>query len=159
MRQVDPEQLEHLAKLLDGGDGLEDGLAQAFTRASRLGVTSLLTSLRPIQSWVTDTAPDLRRRAALARLDDGDPTAGLRMAGFTSDDLAELDGGVPAEALVLANSMVDSDDIDDSVFERRHRETIEDYLIRIGATRRRTCPVFSRTSRRCTTSPSSARTG
>ncbi|GAA1903713.1 hypothetical protein GCM10009716_12100 [Streptomyces sodiiphilus] len=122
MRQVDPDQLEHLAKLLDGEDGTDGALSEAFTRASTLGVTSLLSGLRPIQTWVTDTAPDLRTRAGYARLDEGDPTAGLLIAGFTPDELADFDGEVPADALLLANSMAADENTDSSVFERQHRE-------------------------------------
>lgn len=93
VRTVNPQDLEQLAKLLDGRGGLQDKLDEAFTRASSLGVTSKLTTLRPLRSWATDTAPDLRKRATFARLEDGDPEAGLRWAGFTDKELARLRKG------------------------------------------------------------------
>ncbi|UYM23038.1 hypothetical protein OIM90_30435 [Streptomyces sp. AD16] len=39
---ANPEDLEYLAKLLDGRDGLADRLDEAFTRAAQLGVTGHL---------------------------------------------------------------------------------------------------------------------
>lgn len=74
MRQADPDHLEELARRLDGdGDSLESRLSEAQTRAARLGVSSTLTPLNPMRSWVSETAPDLRRRAALLRA-DADPS-------------------------------------------------------------------------------------
>lgn len=37
LRVANPEDLEHLAKLLEGRGGVEDRLDEAFTRAARLG--------------------------------------------------------------------------------------------------------------------------
>jgi ATP phosphoribosyltransferase regulatory subunit HisZ len=65
-----------LAKLLDGRGGVQDKLNEAFTRASNLGVSGKLTSLKPPRTWTGDTAPDLRRRSAIARLEDGAPWRG-----------------------------------------------------------------------------------
>lgn len=86
-RLVNPQDLEQLAKLLDGRGGMADKLDEAFTRASSLGVTGKLSSLRPMRTWVSDTGPELRKKAAYARLEDGDPLAGLLLAGFTPEQL------------------------------------------------------------------------
>ncbi|WP_030565342.1 hypothetical protein [Streptomyces aureocirculatus] len=67
MRNVNPDDLDQLAKLIDGKGGLEDRLDEAFTRASHLGVTDKLGPIRPMRTWVTTTAPDLRKRATLVR--------------------------------------------------------------------------------------------
>ncbi|MFG1805518.1 hypothetical protein [Streptomyces sp. NPDC049040] len=66
MRSVEPEDLEQSATLLDGADpaSLKNGTDSAFSRAATLGVTSKPAGLRPMAAWVTETAPDLRRRAA-----------------------------------------------------------------------------------------------
>ncbi|MVO83848.1 PE-PGRS family protein [Streptomyces sp. p1417] len=69
MRNVNPDDLDQLAKLIDGKGGLEDKLDEAFTRASNLGVTDKLGPIKPMRSWVTTTAPDLRKRATLVRGD------------------------------------------------------------------------------------------
>ncbi|WP_240679238.1 hypothetical protein [Streptomyces sp. B29(2018)] len=105
MRTVNPQDLEQLAKLLDGRGGLQERLDEAFTRASNLGVSGQLATLRPLRSWVSDTAPDLRNRAITARLEDGDPEAGLRWAGFSDRELKAYGGAaLRAETIVLANS-------------------------------------------------------
>ena len=87
MRNVNPDDLDQLAKLLDGRGGVQDKVDEAFTRASRLGVTSKLTTLKPLSGWVKDTAPDLRKRAVYARLESGDPQAGLMWAGFSAKEI------------------------------------------------------------------------
>ncbi|QKV69239.1 PE-PGRS family protein [Streptomyces harbinensis] len=134
MRQVNPDDLEQLARLLDGDDSLDSKLSGVLTRASTLGVSGELQRIDGLQSWVSETGPDLRRRAGLARLDEGDPTAGLRIAGFTDEEIAAFDGPVPVDALLMANSMAaEGDGEDGSVFERQHREKIDDYLMRIMA--------------------------
>ncbi|MPY30724.1 PE-PGRS family protein [Streptomyces adustus] len=69
MRMVNPDDLDQLAKLLDGRGGLGDRIDEAFKRAAALGVADKLTPLRPMRSWVAETAPDLRKRANLARED------------------------------------------------------------------------------------------
>ncbi len=134
VRTVNPQDLEQLAKLLDGRGGLSDKLDEAFTRASNLGVTSKLTTLRPLRSWVSDTAPDLRKRATFARLEDGDPEAGLRWAGFTDKDLAKYKGeGLTPDALLLANSVAASDDPNAESFKRQENESLKDWVTRIQA--------------------------
>ncbi|GGR73354.1 hypothetical protein GCM10010252_09870 [Streptomyces aureoverticillatus] len=67
MRNVNPDDLDQLAKLLDGKGGLSDKLDEAFTRASTLGVTDKLAAIKPMRTWVTKTPPDLRKRATLVR--------------------------------------------------------------------------------------------
>ncbi|MFE5397354.1 PE-PGRS family protein [Streptomyces sp. NPDC056568] len=69
MRTVNPDDLDHLANLLDGRGGLADKLDEAFTRASRLGVTDKLAPIKPMRAWATETPSDLRRRATIARAD------------------------------------------------------------------------------------------
>ncbi|MDT0614239.1 hypothetical protein [Streptomyces lancefieldiae] len=70
MRSVNPDDLDQLAKLLDGKGGLADKLNDAFTRASNLGVSDKLAPIKPMQAWVSETPPDLRRRAKLVREDE-----------------------------------------------------------------------------------------
>ncbi|MFJ5776538.1 PE-PGRS family protein [Streptomyces sp. NPDC093094] len=89
MRNVNPDDLDQLAKLLDGKGGLSDKLTEAFTRASTLGVSGKLAVIKPMQTWATETPPDLRKRAGIAR--------------------------------------------EDQLFERGHRETYSDWLMRIEA--------------------------
>ncbi|MFJ9421561.1 PE-PGRS family protein [Streptomyces sp. NPDC101249] len=69
MRTVNPDDLERLADLMDGRGGLASKLDEAFSRAASLGVTDRLASLRPMRTWIAETAPDLRKRAAIARDD------------------------------------------------------------------------------------------
>ncbi|MGW8658186.1 hypothetical protein ACWGSH_09955 [Streptomyces diastaticus] len=101
-RLVNPKDLEQLAKLLDGRGGLSDKLDEAFTRASSLGVSGKLSSLRPMRTWVSDTGPELRKKAAYARLEDGDPLAGLLLAGFTPEQLKNKN--LPPDLLLVANA-------------------------------------------------------
>ncbi|MFJ9540578.1 PE-PGRS family protein [Streptomyces sp. NPDC101225] len=136
MRTVNPDDLEQLAKLLDGRGGVQDKVDEAFTRASRLGVSSKLTSLKPLRSWVTDTAPDLRKRATIARLESGDPEAGVLWAGFSAKDidkyLKDHQGeGLTPDEILLANSVAASDDPDADVFKRKSNESLNDWISRI----------------------------
>ncbi|MFJ8308935.1 MULTISPECIES: PE-PGRS family protein [unclassified Streptomyces] len=134
VRTADPEHLEQLAKLLDGRGGVQDKLDEAFTRASRLGVTSKLSSLNPLRSWVKDTAPDLRKRAVFARLEDGDPEAGLRWAGFSPDELKKYEGeGITPDTILLANSLAASDDPRAHEFKRQPDESLNDWIQRMEA--------------------------
>lgn len=133
---ANPDDLDQLAKLLDGRGGVQDKLDEAFTRASRLGVSSKLTSLRPMRSWVSDTAPDLRKRAGIARLESGDPEAGMRWAGFDPKDiekyLKDHNGkGLSPDEILLANSVAASDDPDADVFKRKSNESLNDWISRI----------------------------
>ncbi|WP_344391978.1 PE-PGRS family protein [Streptomyces vastus] len=134
MRNANPDDLDQLAKLLDGRGGVQDKLDEAFTRASQLGVTSKLTSLKPLRSWVTDTSPDLRKRAIFARLENGDPEAGLRWAGFSPEDIKKYKGEkLGPDALLLANSVAASDDPNADEFKRQPDESLSDWIERLGA--------------------------
>ncbi|MFT2018063.1 PE-PGRS family protein [Streptomyces sp. 796.1] len=133
MRNVNPGDLEELAKLIDGKDGLSGKLSEAFTRASNLNVSGELAALRPLTSWVSDTAPDLRKRAAIARLEDGDPEAGLLAAGFTPEDLKNYNGTVAPGTLLLASSVAQSDDPNADEFDRKPGESLADYIARLEA--------------------------
>ncbi|MER5545787.1 hypothetical protein ABT072_25805 [Streptomyces sp. NPDC002589] len=76
-----------MAKLLNSLGGVQDKPAEAFTQASRLGVTSKLTSLKSLRFRATNSAPDLRKRATYARLEIGDSNLDVRWAGLTQQDL------------------------------------------------------------------------
>ncbi|MFE9406735.1 PE-PGRS family protein [Streptomyces sp. NPDC006530] len=67
MRNVNPDDLDQLAKLFDGKGGVGDKLTEAFSRASTLSVTDKLATLKPMRTWVTETPPDMRKRATAAR--------------------------------------------------------------------------------------------
>ncbi|MEU7604684.1 PE-PGRS family protein [Streptomyces sp. NPDC041003] len=132
MRSVNPKDLDQLAKLLDGRGGIQDKVDEAFTRASQLGVSSKLGSLRPLRSWVHDTAPDLRKRATIARLEDGDPEAGLLWAGFSSEELKNYQGeSMTPEMLLLANSVAASEDPAAYEFKRKPDESLSDWIARL----------------------------
>jgi hypothetical protein len=134
MRNANPDDLDQLAKLLDGRGGVQDKLDEAFTRAAQLGVTSKLTSLKPLRSWVTDTAPDLRKRATFARLESGDPEAGLLWAGFSAADIKKYKGeNLGPDALLLANSVAASDDPNAEKFKRQPNESLADWIERLEA--------------------------
>ncbi|MGW2817727.1 PE-PGRS family protein [Streptomyces sp. NPDC001415] len=132
-RTLNPGDLDQLAKLLDGRGGVQDKIDEAFTRASNLGVSSKVSALKPMRSWVTTTAPDLRRRAAIGRLEDGDPEAGAKWAGFDAKDLAK---GVliykAPDVLLLANAVASSDN-PDPAFQRKSRESLDDWVDRLRA--------------------------
>ncbi|MGW2821688.1 PE-PGRS family protein [Streptomyces sp. NPDC001443] len=135
MRTANPDDLERLAELLDGRGGVQDKLDEAFTRASRLGVSSQLTALKPLRNWVTDTAPDLRKRAGFARLESGDPEAGLYWAGFTAEDIRKRKGQeFSPDQLLLANSVAASDDPAAESLRRGDDESIDAWIERLEAT-------------------------
>ncbi|GAB2780196.1 hypothetical protein GCM10027073_11110 [Streptomyces chlorus] len=133
-RGADPEDLEHLAELLDGRGGMEDRLDEAFTRATRLGVSGHLSTLKPMRSWTGSEAQDLRKRALILRLENGDPTAGLLWAGFTAKDLENYKGeGIKPETLLLANSVAASGDPNAKGLERQPGEKLGDWVTRLEA--------------------------
>ncbi|MFJ3722027.1 ABC transporter permease [Streptomyces sp. NPDC090045] len=134
MRKANPNDLDQLAKLIDGRGGVRDKVDEAFTRAASLGVTSKLGALKPLRAWANDTAPDLRKRATIARLEDGDPQAGLLWAGFTPEELAKYQGdGLTPDLFLLANSVAASDDPKAYDFKRKPEETVNDYIERLTA--------------------------
>ncbi|KES06453.1 mucin [Streptomyces toyocaensis] len=128
-RVVNPQDLEQLAKLLDGRGGMGDRLGEAFTRASALGVSDKLSTLRPMRPWISETAPVLRKKAAYARLEDGDPLAGLLLAGFTPEQLKNKD--LPPDILLVANAAAADDGVDDGWLKKKDGETLDDWLVRI----------------------------
>ncbi|GAA2621928.1 PE-PGRS family protein [Streptomyces vastus] len=133
-RAANPEDLEHLAKLLDGRGGVEDRLDEAFTRAAQLGVSGHLAALKPMRSWTRSEAQDLRKRATIVRLENGDPMAGLLWAGFTTKDLEKYKGeGIKPETLLLANSVAASDDPNAKDLTRQPGEKLGDYVARLEA--------------------------
>ncbi|MGW5847050.1 mucin-2 [Streptomyces sp. NPDC055254] len=129
MRKANPEDLEQLAKLLDGRGGAQDKLAEAFTRASTLGVTAKLGPLRPIQSWNTETAPDLRKRAGILRAENGDPTGGFLWAGFSAGDAARLATNPQLAILAGAASLADDGSFD--WVKRQPNETYSEWQDRM----------------------------
>ncbi len=133
-RGANPEDLEHLAKLLDGRGGVEDRLDEAFTRAARLGVSGHLAPLKPMRSWTRSEAQDLRKRATILRLENGDPMAGLVWAGFTVKDLETYKGeGIKPETLLLANSVAASEDPNAKDLARQPGEKLGDWVARLEA--------------------------
>ncbi|MGW0139350.1 PE-PGRS family protein [Streptomyces calvus] len=133
-RGANPEDLEQLAKLLDGRGGVEDRLDEAFTRAAGLGVSGHLAALKPLRTWTRDEAKDLRKRAVLLRLENGDPMAGLLWAGFTAKDLEKYQGeGIKPETLLLANSVAASNDPNANDLARRPGEKLGDWVARLEA--------------------------
>lgn len=134
LRLANPEDLEHLAKLLEGRGGVEDRLDEAFTRAARLGVSGHLSPLKPMRSWTQSEAQDLRKRAVILRLENGDPIAGLLWAGFTPKDLEQYKGeGIKPETLLLANSVAASDDPNAKELSRQPGEKLGDWVARLEA--------------------------
>ncbi|MFF5959264.1 PE-PGRS family protein [Streptomyces luteogriseus] len=134
LRVANPEDLEQLAKLLEGRGGVGDGLDEAFTRAARLGVSGQLSPLKPMRSWAGSQAQDLRKRAVIMRLENGDPMAGLLWAGFTATDLEKYKGqGIKPETLLLANSVAASDDPRAKDLARQPGEKLGDWVARLEA--------------------------
>ncbi|MVO83851.1 mucin-2 [Streptomyces sp. p1417] len=130
MRLAKPTDLEQLAKLIDGRGNLQDRLDEAFTRASNLGVRDKLAPISPMTSWVTKTAPDLRKRAAIIRAGDGDPLAAALYAGFTPEQLKGVD--LPPDTMLIANaSVANGDKFDPGWLKRQDGETLNDWLTRI----------------------------
>lgn len=129
MRSVDPAQLEELARKLDGENGVAGAMNEAFERARNLDASGMLAGLRPLRTWVDETGPELRSRAAHARLEDGDPAAGLLLAGFTTAELGDHDGVFSPDDLLLANTAA----ANDALPPREDGEGIDDYLNRLAA--------------------------
>ncbi|MEO3754302.1 hypothetical protein [Streptomyces sp. B6B3] len=72
-RNANPDQLDHLANLLEhenGATGASIDLGEMFTRATNLNASGEMTSLQPLQTWLFDTSWDLRGRAAGLRGED-----------------------------------------------------------------------------------------
>ncbi|MFJ9427160.1 PE-PGRS family protein [Streptomyces sp. NPDC101249] len=143
MRSVDPDDVDRLATLLDGRDGIVDKLDEAMTRASRLGVSAELAPLKPLRTWSTETAADLRGRAAVARLENGDPDAGLRWAGFSKKEIAEVAVYLKAPgAVLIANALAVEGGPEAEAYRRRSRESLDDWVDRLRAHGIAKIPVF-----------------
>ncbi|MGX1542310.1 PE-PGRS family protein [Streptomyces adustus] len=143
MRLVNPADLDQLAMLIDGRSGLGEKLDEAFTRASHLGVGHQLASVRPMRAWATDIAPDIRRRAAFARLESGDPTAGLQWAGLTPKDIAAAGAALLSpEPLVISYAMMISGDPNAEHFRRKPNESAHDWADRVRAIELTRIPVL-----------------
>jgi hypothetical protein len=72
-RNANPDQLDHLANLLEhenGATGASIDLGEMFTRATNLDASGEMASLQPLQTWLFDTSWDLRGRAAGLRGED-----------------------------------------------------------------------------------------
>ncbi|MFI8092395.1 PE-PGRS family protein [Streptomyces sp. NPDC086080] len=133
-RNVNPDDLDQLAKLLDGRGGVQDRADEAFTRASRLGVGSKLASLKPLRGWSGDTASDLRKRSVIARLESGDPHAGLLWAGFSAKEIEKYRAAdLEPDALLLANSVAASGDPKAYEFRRKPDESLSEWVERLQA--------------------------
>jgi hypothetical protein len=136
IRSVNPADLEQLAKLLDGKapTSLSSRMDAAFRTAGELGVTGHLSALRPFATWTHTTAPDLRRRAAMVRIDSGDLTGGFLWAGFSPKDLASYAGhGLSPELSVIACSVAASGDPKAATLRRRPNENFDDWVDRLKA--------------------------
>ncbi|MFH9072237.1 hypothetical protein [Streptomyces alboflavus] len=130
MRVAKPSDLEHLAKLFDGRGHLQDRLDDAFTWASQLGVREKLGPIKPMVPWVTKTAPDLRKRAAIMRAGDGDPRAAALYAGFTPEQLKGAQ--LPANVMLIANaSVTDPEEFDPGWLKKQQGETLSEWITRI----------------------------
>ncbi|MFC9463358.1 mucin-2 [Streptomyces coelicoflavus] len=130
-RMANPEDLEHLAKLLDGRGNLQDKLDEAFTRASNLGVRDKLSTLKPMQGWTKDTSVDLRRRGAILRAENGDPLAAALYAGFKAEDLKGKQQ-LPPDILLIANaSVANGEKFNSDWLKRQPGETYQDWIQRI----------------------------
>ncbi|GGV77786.1 hypothetical protein GCM10010294_45940 [Streptomyces griseoloalbus] len=129
-RMANPEDLEHLAKLLDGKGNLRDRLDEAFTRATRLGVQDRLSPLKPMTAWTSETATDLRRRSAILRAEKGDPLAAALFAGFKPEELKGAN--LPPDVMLIANaSVANPEAFDTKWLERQKGETLQDWIQRI----------------------------
>lgn len=129
MRNVNPRDLEELAKLLDGKGGVEDRLNEAFVRAAALNVSSELSALRPMRPWVASAASDLRKRAGIARAEDGDPLGGLLWAGFSMQEANALLKN--PDVALLASAAAASGERDFDWLQRQSGESAAEWRTRV----------------------------
>ncbi len=126
-RNANPEQLEELANRLEGPDG-QSGVAanlnELFNRAATLDASEKLSSLRPLQTWASETAIDLRSRATgisdddvlavTAGADTGagsifDALPGFDAFGFGSDHTPQEDAQRAANLLNKGDELTDAE--------------------------------------------------
>jgi hypothetical protein len=130
-RGFKPDQVERLAGLMAD---LNTSTDEMFKRASSLQASQFLNSLREMPQWGSDTAKDLKRRAALGRLSTGDPFSGLAWAGFDPLEIAAGGDKLDPTTLVFINTVADWANKTGNVkFEREPGESLDDYLKRLEA--------------------------
>ncbi|WP_432929919.1 hypothetical protein ACQPZZ_06760 [Microbispora sp. CA-135349] len=130
-RRFKPEELERLAGLMDA---LNRSTDEVFKRAWPLQASQIVTPLREMPTWGSDTAKDLRQRAAIGRLQTGDPFAGLVWAGFPPLEVAANGDKLDPGTLISVNSIADwANRMGNTDFHRKPGESLDDYLKRLEA--------------------------
>ncbi|MEN3535481.1 hypothetical protein AAH991_10255 [Microbispora sp. ZYX-F-249] len=130
-RSFRPEDLERLAGLMDD---LNRSADEVFKRAWPLQASQIVGSLREMPGWGSDTAKDLRRRAAIGRLQTGDPFAGLVWAGFPPLEIVANGDKIDPATLISVNSVADwANRTGNTDFHRKSGESLDDYLTRLKA--------------------------
>ncbi|MEW9526947.1 hypothetical protein [Microbispora sp. NPDC049125] len=131
VRGFKPAEVERLAGLMDD---LYTSADAVFKRASSLEVSPFLGSLREMPGWGSDTAKDLKRRAALGRLETGDPFSGLAWAGFSPLEIAAGGDTLDPMTLVYVNTVADwANKTSHPELMRKSGESLDDYLKRLEA--------------------------
>jgi len=130
-RSFKPEELERLAGLMDDLNRLAD---EVFKRAWPLQASQIVAPLRELPGWGSETARDLRRRAAIGRLQTGDPFAGLVWAGFPPLEILANGNKIDPATLISVNSVADwANKTGNTDFHRKPGESLDDYLQRLKA--------------------------
>ncbi|WP_432869868.1 hypothetical protein [Microbispora rosea] len=130
-RSFRPEELERLAGLMDD---LNRSADEVFKRAWPLQASQFVTPLGEMPRWGSDTAKDLRQRAAIGRLQTGDPFAGLAWAGFPPLEIVANGNKIDPATLISVNSVADwATKTGNSDFQRKPGESLDDYLTRLKA--------------------------
>ncbi|MEV4296184.1 hypothetical protein [Microbispora rosea] len=130
-RSFRPEELERLAGLMDD---LNRSADEVFKRAWPLQASQFVTPLGEMPRWGSDTAKDLRQRAAIGRLQTGDPFAGLAWAGFPPLEIVANGNKIDPATLISVNSVADwANKTGNSDFQRQPGESLDDYLTRLEA--------------------------
>ncbi|WP_169951974.1 PE-PGRS family protein [Microbispora sp. H11081] len=130
-RSFRPEELERLAGLMDD---LNRSADEVLKRAWPLQVSQFVTPLGEMPRWGSETAKDLRQRAAIGRLQTGDPFAGLVWAGFPPLEIVANGNKIDPATLISVNSVADwANATGNSDFQRKPGESLDDYLKRLEA--------------------------
>jgi hypothetical protein len=115
-------------------DDLNRSADEVFKRAWPLQASQFVAPLREMPRWGSDTAKDLRRRAAIGRLQTGDPFAGLVWAGFPPLEIVANGNKIDPATLISVNSVADwANKTGNSDFQRKPGESLDDYLTRLKA--------------------------